>query len=67
MPGNCTVLKVSTKDDGLFTVNYKPKPRLRILQETFKLSDYAIKGVKARGARLASKEVKSVKFVNGTP
>jgi topoisomerase-4 subunit A len=67
VPENCTTLKVSTKDDGLITVNYKPKPRLRILQETFKLSDYAIKGVKARGARLASREVKSVKFVNGTP
>ncbi len=64
VPENCTTLKVSAKDDGLITVNYKPKPRLRILQETFKLSDYAIKGVKARGARLASREVKSVKFVN---
>jgi len=45
------------------TINYKPKPRLRVLQETFRVSDYTIKGVKARGVRLASREVKSVRFV----
>jgi len=45
------------------TINYKPKPRLRVLQETFRVSDYTIKGVKARGVRLASREVKSARFV----
>lgn len=65
VPEDCTALRVFTEDDGFVTVDYKPKPRLRILQETFKLSDYAIKGVKARGVRLASREVKSVKLING--
>jgi topoisomerase-4 subunit A len=67
VPENCTALRVFTEEDGSVIVNYKPKPRLRILQETFKISDYAVKGVKARGVRLASREVKSVKFVNGLP
>lgn len=67
VPENCTALRVFTEEDGSVIVNYKPKPRIRILQETFKISDYAIKGVKARGVRLASREVKSVKFVNGLP
>jgi topoisomerase-4 subunit A len=62
VPEDCTVLKISTQEDGSITVNYKPKPRLRVLQETFKVSDYAVKGVKARGVRLASKEARSVRF-----
>ena len=65
IPDNCTVLKATTLEDVSLTVNYKPKPRLRVLQETFRVSDYGIKGVKARGVRLASKEVKSTRFVMG--
>ncbi len=63
IPDNCTVLKATTLEDVFLTINYKPKPRLRVLQQTFSVSDYAIKGVKAQGVRLASKEVKSVRFV----
>lgn len=63
IPDNCTVLKATTLEDVFLTINYKPKPRLRVLQETFRVSDYAIKGVKAQGVRLASKEVKSARFV----
>ena len=65
IPDNCTVLKATTLEDVSLTINYKPKPRLRVLQETFSVSDYAIKGVKARGVRLASKETKSARFVTG--
>ena len=63
VPEQCTPLKISTGEDGFVTINYKPKPRVRILQETFKVSDYIIKGVKARGVRLAGREVRSVKLV----
>jgi topoisomerase-4 subunit A len=63
VPDNCTVLKLTTEENGCVTVNYKPKPRLRILQESFRVSDYAVKGVQAQGVRLASKEVKSARFV----
>ena len=62
VPDNCSVLKISTEDDGFVSINYKPKPRLRVLMEAFRVSDYPIKGVKARGVRLANKEVKSAKF-----
>lgn len=63
IPDNCTVLKATTLEDIYLTINYKPKPRLRVLQETFRVSDYTIKGVKARGVRLASREVKSARFL----
>ena len=67
VPDNCTVLKISTADHGFVIVSYKPKPRLRVLQENFKVSDYAVKGVKAKGVRLAGKEVNSVRFITDTP
>ena len=62
-PDNCTVLKMTLEENGFVTVNYKPRPRVRVLEESFKVSDSAIKGVRARGVRLAGREVKSVRFV----
>ena len=41
----------------------KPKPRLKVLEESFSLADYLVKGVKSGGVRLAGKEVKSARFV----
>jgi hypothetical protein len=43
-------------------VEYKPAPRIRVLEETLNLKDYLVKGVKSGGVRLATREVKSVKF-----
>jgi hypothetical protein len=45
-------------------VEYKPLPRIRVLEETFRVKDYLVKGVKAGGVRLASREIKSAKFVS---
>ncbi|MBU0734528.1 MAG: DNA topoisomerase IV subunit A [Proteobacteria bacterium] len=64
VPDNCTVFKTTTMDDGYVTVNYKPRPRLRVLEQTFRISDYAIKGVRAQGVRLASKEARSARFLS---
>ncbi|MFP4415804.1 MAG: DNA topoisomerase IV subunit A [Chitinispirillaceae bacterium] len=63
VPDNSTVLKLTTEEDLVVVVDYKPKPRLRVLQEEFKVRDYLVKGVKAAGVRLSNKEVKSAKFV----
>ncbi|MCP4666071.1 MAG: DNA topoisomerase IV subunit A, partial [Deltaproteobacteria bacterium] len=62
-PDDCTVLKLILEEEGFVTVHYRPKPRIRVLEETFRVSDFAIKGVRARGVRLAGREVKSVRFV----
>jgi topoisomerase-4 subunit A len=43
-----------------FTVHYKPKPRLKVLQETFKAQDFNVRGLKAGGIRLAAKEAEKV-------
>ena len=67
VPEGATVQLFTTEQDGSILCEYKPKPRLRVLEETFKLADYLVKGVKAQGVRLANKEAKSVKFVRPGP
>jgi topoisomerase-4 subunit A len=62
VPDGCTPLRLTTETDLAIVVEYKPKPRLKVLQEVFYIRDYLLKGVKAGGVRLASKEVKSARF-----
>lgn len=63
VPENCTPLKLTTEPNAEVLVEYKPLPRIRVLEETFKVKDYLIKGVKAGGVRLAPREIKSAKFI----
>jgi topoisomerase-4 subunit A len=67
VPKGSTVLKLTVKQDVDAVLTYKPKPRLRILEERFPVADYLVKSVRAGGVRLSTKEVKSVKFVAGEP
>lgn len=64
VPEKCTPIKLTTDPNAELQVEYKPLPRIRVLEETFKVRDYLIKGSKSGGVRLASREVKSVKFVS---
>ncbi|MDR1929276.1 MAG: DNA topoisomerase IV subunit A [Treponema sp.] len=56
LPDGCEVLHGDTRPKFSFTVKYKPKPRLRVLSENFKVQDYNVRGLKAGGVRLAVKE-----------
>ncbi|MDR2404487.1 MAG: DNA topoisomerase IV subunit A [Spirochaetaceae bacterium] len=60
VPDGAGVLHVDTRQKFSFTLCYKPKPRLKVLEEAFKAQDYMVKGLKANGVRLAAKEVKKV-------
>ncbi|MDR1470276.1 MAG: DNA topoisomerase IV subunit A [Spirochaetaceae bacterium] len=60
VPENAAVLLIDTRSKFAFVVHYKPKPRLKVLEETFKAERYEVKGLKALGVRLSNKEVKSV-------
>ena len=62
IPEGCVVLKLTTKTDVHAVLTYKPKPRIKILEDDFAVSDYLIKSSKAGGVRLSTKEVKSAKF-----
>ncbi len=63
VPDKCKVLFVYTGEKGVVKVSYTPKPRVKILEEAFSIEDYLIKGVKAAGVKLTSKQVKSCKLV----
>lgn len=63
VPEGCKVLKLTTDREINVHASYKPKPRVRILEEEFAIEDFLIKGKTAKGIRLANREVKSVKFV----
>jgi topoisomerase-4 subunit A len=60
VPDGAAVLHADTRTKFSFTVKYVPKPRLKVLVETFKAQDYNVKGLKAGGVRLAAKEAAGV-------
>jgi topoisomerase-4 subunit A len=60
VPEGATVFHVDTRDKFSFTVRYVPKPRLKVAKEAFKSQDYAVRGLKAGGLRLASREAAGV-------
>jgi topoisomerase-4 subunit A len=60
VPEGAAVFHVDTRDKFSFTVRYVPKPRLKVAKEAFKSQDYAVRGLKAGGLRLASREAAGV-------
>ncbi|MFP4163764.1 MAG: DNA topoisomerase IV subunit A [Chitinispirillaceae bacterium] len=65
VPEKCTILRLTTDSDAVITLQYKPKPRLKVLEESFFVKDYLVKGLKAGGVRLANKELKSLRMTSG--
>ncbi|MFW5801048.1 MAG: DNA topoisomerase IV subunit A, partial [Spirochaeta sp.] len=54
---------LTTKDNAVVQLEYKPKANLRVLEQDFPLSDYLVKGVKAAGIRLTTKDLKRCRLV----
>jgi len=63
LPEKAQFLKMTTKENVSVHLDYKQKPLLRVLEETFPVSKYLVKGVKALGVRLTTKETNGAKFV----
>ena len=59
-PDGMEVLHVDTRKNFTFTVNYVPKPRVKILTEKFKTDVFEEKSLKAKGVRVVAKEVESI-------
>jgi topoisomerase-4 subunit A len=60
VPEGAVVLHIDIRQKFTFILNYIPKPRLKVLTENFKAHNYAVRGLKAGGIRLSSKEVKKI-------
>ena len=59
-PDGMEVLHIDTRKNFKFTLNYVPKPRLKVLSESFKTDEYLEKGLKAQGTRIVQKEVQDL-------
>jgi len=67
VPDDAKVLYIGTKEKFSFTVKYVPKARLKTLEQTFKAQEFAEKGLKTLGVRLAPREAKSVVLEETVP
>jgi topoisomerase-4 subunit A len=56
VPEGAEVLYADTRQKFTFTIRYTPKPRIKIKSEIFKAQDFQVRGLKAGGVRLASRE-----------
>jgi topoisomerase-4 subunit A len=63
LPEKAIFLKLTTKENVSVHLDYKQKPLLRVLEESFPVNKYLVKGVKALGVRLTTKETNGAKFV----
>ena len=62
-PDGMEVLHVDTRKTFEFKLNYVPKRRIKKLTETFKAANYEEKSLKAKGVRVAPKEVKDIEVL----
>jgi topoisomerase-4 subunit A len=62
VPEGAQVLHIDRRGEFSFTLYYQPKPRIKITKELFKAQDYAVRGLKAGGIRLAVREVDRVEL-----
>lgn len=62
VPEGCKLLNLTLDSERKVEVEYKPKPRLRVLHEAFNISDYPVRGLRAGGIRLSAKEMQGCKI-----
>ncbi len=62
IPENAKLLKFSIRQDAEIYLQYKPKKRLKVLEESFPFNNFLVKGLKASGVRLTTKDVQSIRI-----
>ena len=65
IPSGCKPIRLTMERDMRVIVDYKPKPRVRVIQEEFEVEEFLVKGNKAKGVRLANREVRNGRFEAG--
>jgi topoisomerase-4 subunit A len=61
-PEDSEVLLIDTRKKFSFTALYSAKPRVKVVQESFNAQDFLVNSLKARGARLGSREIVGIKL-----
>ena len=67
VPEGARILLVETRQKFEFAVKYVPKPRLKKLEEEFKAQKFPVRGLKAGGIRLASREASGASAKSDAP
>jgi topoisomerase-4 subunit A len=62
VPEGARSIRLTTDSERKLVLQYKPKPRVRVLEEEFALADYPVRGAKTQGVRLSTKETESCRF-----
>lgn len=62
VPESARDIRLTTDSDRRIALAYKPRPRLRILNEEFVIAEYPVRGLKAGGIRLSPKEAEHCKI-----
>ncbi|MCR4743443.1 MAG: DNA topoisomerase IV subunit A [Treponema sp.] len=63
-PEGTEVLHIDTRKTFNFQLNYVKKPKIKVLSEKFKASSYDEKSLKAKGVRVAAKEVQTIQILD---
>jgi topoisomerase IV subunit A len=63
VPEGGVLLRFTLDSEATLQLEYKPAPRLRVLEEQFAIGDYPVQGVKANGVQLTKKDVKSLRTI----
>jgi topoisomerase-4 subunit A len=63
VPEGGTLLRLTTDSERKVALDYKPKPRLRVLQEEFDIGGFPVRGLKASGIRLSPRELKTCRLI----
>ncbi|MCF7928446.1 MAG: DNA topoisomerase IV subunit A [Spirochaetales bacterium] len=67
VPEGVTVLDFTERASGMeIYLKYKKKPRMRVVEESFDLEDFLVKGLQAAGVRVSGKEITSGRFKRKT-
>lgn len=59
----CRPLRLTTREQGIIRLKYRKKPRMQKLEEEFALEEYLVKGTRANGVRLSTKQLSSMKIL----
>lgn len=62
IPEDSELLFITAEPKKAFTARYAPKPRTKINVESFKVENFPIKGLKAMGVRLSTREILAVEM-----
>lgn len=54
---------LTTQPNVVLKIDFKPKPKQKVNEMEFSLADVAVKGVSAKGIRIANKEMKKISFL----